>query len=180
MATDNPPPSPWRISKAKGYLRSLLLDSSSWIHGLTAEQAHASEPQFTRYPLKNFKSNYKSMQLSTKKENDAIAFDQKTFDAEMISFPRKAATERGYLFWDGHPAQVQLADDVKEGRTTGKKPSDLREEREEYREFPLHVFRNHKYQEERKQNERVYWQKKRNDKGRQTYQDHARMQGGDP
>ena len=182
MATsDLPPPSPWRTSKAKRYLRSLLLDSSSWIHKVTAEEAHAAEPQFACYPLKNFKTNYKSMQASTKIEQSAIAFDQKAFEAEMNSFPRKPATERGYLFWDGHRAQAQLADDVKEGRTRGKKPSDLRQEREEFQEFPLPVFRSHKYQEERKLRENVYWQKRRNDKGRQTYQDQfQKLQGGDP
>jgi hypothetical protein len=54
------------------------------------------------------------------------------------------------------------------------KPKDLWETREEYKAFPLDVFRNHKYREERKQKEKVYWQKKRNDKARKTHEEFMR------
>jgi hypothetical protein len=141
---------------------------------MNADDAHASDDLFKRYPLKNFKSYFKSMQSSMARERDAIAFDQLSLQADMTSFPRNAATERGYLFWDGHPAQTLLAEDVKEGRAAGKAPTQLQQEREEYKEFPLHVFRKHLYQEERKQREKVYWQKKRNDKQRKNYEKEVR------
>jgi hypothetical protein len=170
------PPSPWRKSKAKAYLRSLFLDESSWIHLVTADEAHAMDAQFQRYPLKNFKPNYKSLQASMIVEHDAIAFDQLAFDAEKVAIPRRPATERGHLFWDGHPAVNLLAKDVKEGRSKGKKPRQLREERSEYKDFPERVFREHKYQEERKQSAKVYWQKKRNDDSQKKHDKEVRKQ----
>ena len=130
---------------------------------MSVEQAHESEPLFKIYPLKNFKNNFKSLQESVRVEQAAIGFDQRAFEAESTAFPRNEATERGYLFWDGHQAQGQLAKDVKEGRTNGKLPRQLQQERDSYQQFPGHVFRQHKYQEERKLREKVYWQKKRND-----------------
>lgn len=170
------PLSPWRKSKAKEYLRSLFLDESSWIHLVTAEEAHASHDQFQRYPLKNFKPNFKSLQASMIVEQDAIAFDQMALDREKIAIPRGPATERGNLFWNRHPAENLLAKDVKEGRSKGKKPRQLRQERSEYQDFPESVFREHKYQEERKQSAKVYWQKKRNDDAQKKHDKEVRKQ----
>lgn len=171
----DPPLSPWKNSKAKAHLRVLLLDESSWIHqAASVDEAHAAEALFKRYPLKNFKSNYKSLQASIAVERSAIGFDQIAFDAEKIAFPRNAETERGYLFWDRHPAQALLATDVKEGQSKSKKPSELRLERHEYQQFPESVFRQHKYQEERKQREKVYWQKKRNDMAKKKHDKEVR------
>ena len=178
---DRSTPSPWRTSKAKALLRGLFLDESSWIHHASAEEAYAAEAQFKRYPLKNFKSNFKSLKASMQVERGALAFDQRAFDAERTALPRDAVTERGYLFWDRHPAQTLLASDVKDGQSKNKKPREMRQEREEYMEFPESVFRQHKYQEERKAREKVYWQKKRNDIAKKTHDKEVRkmqQQGG--
>jgi hypothetical protein len=64
-----------------------------------------------------------------------------------------------------------MAEDVTSGRTLQMKPSALRETRAEYQEFPLAILRRHKYQEETKVREGVYWQKKRNDKARKKHEE---------
>jgi hypothetical protein len=180
LKNKDPPPSPWRKSRAKDRLRELLTDESSWIHALSAdaEQIHQSDPLFKRYPLKNFKTNFKNMKEAIKVEKSAIAFDQRALEQEKQAFARNPITERGYYFWDRHPAQQLMAEDVKAGRTFDKKPRDLQRERPEFQEFPLSVFRGHKYQEERKVKEGVYWQKKRNDTARKKHFEDVQIIGG--
>jgi hypothetical protein len=175
-ATSESPP-PWRNSRAKKLLERLLKDQSSWIHILTDEQIHDAEPLFKQYPFNNFKTNLNNMKEKLAQEAAAIEFDRVALDSDTAHFPRNPVTERGYKFWDGHEADKLLEDDVKEARSQGTKPRILHESRDEYKEFPLAVFRNHKYQAERKAREAVYWQKKRNDKARKQHaQDVEQMQ----
>ena len=170
--TGGPPPPPWRTSAAKALLERLLSDESSHIHQFTTvEEVYESEPLFKLYPLKNFKTNYKNLKRSVKQERDAIQFDQAAFDREKELFPRNETTNKGNLFWDRHEAQRLMAEDVTSGRTLQMKPSALRETRAEYQEFPLAILRRHKYQEETKVREGVYWQKKRNDKARKKHEE---------
>jgi hypothetical protein len=160
-------PAQWKNSAARALLVRLLRDESSWIHQATSvEQVYENEPLFKRYPLKNFKTNFKNLKDSIKEETDAIDFDQHALEKQNERFPRNPRTTRGNPFWDGHDAQRLMAEDVKAGMTVHMKPSALRET--EYQEFPLSILRGHKYQEERKHREAVYWQKKRNDKARKN------------
>jgi hypothetical protein len=163
-------PPPWKNSHAKKRLQELMIDPSSWIQILTEEQIHESDPLFRQYPLKNFKTNFRNLKQSIAVEQAAIKLDKRAHTSDVEKFPRNNTTERGYKFWDGHAAQLLLAEDVKQGRTMNQKPSVLQESREEYKEFPLSVFRGHKYQEERKLREQVYWQKKRNREGRSKHE----------
>jgi hypothetical protein len=163
-------PPPWRTSRAKTHLRSLLLDSSSWIQILEVEEIHRSEPLFLQYPLRSFKTNYKNLMKAVQLEKAAVEFDEEAVISDMTRFPRNAMTERGNPFWHGDNAQMLLAEDVKNGLSLNGKPSELRDSRAEYGEFPFAVFRNHLYQEERKAREKLFWQKKRNDKGRKQHE----------
>lgn len=166
------PPPVWRNSPAKSLLTKLLWDESSWIHQQSTsciEEVYEAEPLFKLYPLKNFKTNFKNLKVSIQEEKDAIHFDQVAFESESDFFPRNPTTKAGNPFWDRHEAQRLMAEDVKAGRTLQMKPSVLRESRSEYQEFPLAILRNHKYQEERKEREGVYWQKKRNDRARKKH-----------
>jgi hypothetical protein len=174
------PPPVWRNSPAKSLLTKLLWDESSWIHQSTCiEEVYEAEPLFKLYPLKNFKTNFKNLKVSIQEEKDAIRFDQVAFESESELFPRNPTTKAGNPFWDRHEAQRLMAEDVKAGRTLQMKPSVLRESRSEYQEFPLAILRNHKYQEERKEREGVYWQKKRNDRARKKHERDVRsLQAG--
>jgi hypothetical protein len=169
---------PWAKSEAKQLLCKLLADESSYVHasGMGVDEIYNSDPLFKQYKIENFKTNYRNLSAKLKVERSSIEFDQEAFEREKQKFPRKDQTERGYKFWDGHQAQQLMRDDVKNNLTTSLKPSILREMRSEYQEFPLEVLRQHKYQEERRQRENVYWQKKRNDKARAKHEKYLRMQ----
>jgi hypothetical protein len=162
----------WKNSDAKALLVRLLSDETSYIHQLASvEEVYAAEPLFKCFPLKNFKTNFKNLKDSIKEEKDAIEFDQTALNSDKDKFPRSATTKSGNLFWDGHAAQRLMSEDVKAGRTVHMKPSVLQKERIEYQDFPLSILRQHKYQEEeRKEREAVYWQKKRNDKARKKHE----------
>lgn len=165
------PISPWRNSSAKAKLHSLFLDKTSYVHqvGATAEQVHSSDPLFAKYNVQNFKTNYKNLKQSIETELMAIEFDHLTLQKHNSAFPRMALTNRGYPFWDTHPARRLLEADVKHGRLEGKKPSDVRKSNAVYQEFPLNVFTKHVHQEIRKQREAVAWQDRRNKKGRKQH-----------
>jgi hypothetical protein len=143
---------------------------------LTDEQVHNSNELFKRYPLRNFKTNFKTLKKAVEVEQGAIEFDELALEADNQRHPRNPLTERGYPFWDKHAAQRLLSEDVRAGKTQNLKPSELWLTRLEYQDFPLSVFRDHKYQEERKMTEGVYWQKKRNDKGRKDHENQVRNQ----
>jgi hypothetical protein len=164
-------PEPWVRSSAKELLWKLLLDDASYIYaaGMDIQAIYDSDPLFKQYKFANFKTNFGTLQKKVELEKTAIKFDQVAFDKEKEKFARPALTQRGHKFWNGHAAQDLMALDVKE-KNTDMKPSELQKTRPEYGEFPLAVLRQHKYQEERKQRESVYWQKKRNDMARKKHE----------
>jgi hypothetical protein len=169
-ATGARPPPQWKTSAAKALLVRLLSDELSWIHQATVNEVYEADPLFKRFPFKNFKTNFANLKASIKEEKDAINFDQEAFKKETELFPRNPTTKAGNPFWDKHDAQRLMAEDVKAGKTLQMKPSKLQETRIEYQAFPLSILRGHKYQEERKEREAVYWLKKRNDKARKKHE----------
>ena len=85
-----------------------------------------------------------------------------------MAYPREETTERGYPFWDTHEARVLLANDVRKGTSDKMFPKELWESRDEYLCFPLEVFRDHNYQERRKQREEPGWVLKRNNRSKKN------------
>ena len=68
-------------------------------------------------------------------------------------------TPQGYPRQDRHAAEQLLKEDVdamENGEMAKMQPRALRNSRPKYQEFPLDVFRNHIYQEERSSRERPY------------------------
>ena len=58
-----------------------------------------------------------------------------------------------------------------DGTVKNIKPQQLWKSREEYKEFPLKIFRKHVYQERTKQLAAPYWQHKRNKSARKKYEE---------
>jgi hypothetical protein len=159
--------SPWQHSAAKEKLTTLLKDPLSYVHTMPVAEIYNGDELFKQYRWDRFKDNFKRLKTSVDTERLAVEFDQLAFDEEKVALPRNPTT-RGHPFWDGHPAQALMKDDVKNRRLEGLKPKAVYEldERPEYREFPLSVLRNHLNKEKSKQIQSVYWQATRNQKGR--------------
>lgn len=140
---------------------------------MTAEEIYKSHPWFQLYPLKNFKTNIKTLQKASAKLKKIVREDEKEIWSELIAFPRSELTCRGYPFWHIHPAQKLLEKDVKEGKADRMKPKELWSTQAEYQKFPELVFCHHVHQEKRRQNEERGMIVKRNKKGRKMHEKEA-------
>ncbi|KAL7539090.1 hypothetical protein ACHAWF_006291, partial [Thalassiosira exigua] len=154
----------WKNSHARLLLNKLFRDDKSFVHRMTAEEIHASNPLFKNYPLPKFKDYLKGIKEVAAKESEIVKMNEKEIWQDELAFPRKEMTCRGYPFWDTHPARALLEEDIKSGNTEKEEPKKVWESRAEYMQFPLHVFRGHIYQEMRRQRERPGWVVKRNKK----------------
>lgn len=160
-------PEKWntRSKKSKGYklLYKLFMDQSkSGIDQKTTEEIWKSHRRFSCYPLKDFKKYVDKMKKMTDKRRVLLEEQERDFEHHCLHYPRKAMTNRGYPFWDTHPASTLLVEHVKSGFADKYKPKELWMLSEHYKDFPLGVFRGHMYQEKYKQLAAPYWKVKRN------------------
>ena len=71
-----------------------------------------------------------------------IAADERDYLRDQKLFPRPSKTSRGVSFWDIHPANPLLQQDLKEMRERRKRfrlPSELRMTRTEYQDFLVKI-----------------------------------------
>jgi hypothetical protein len=181
MTTQTPPTksdnanhrlSQWIKSKAKAKLRSLLLDESTWIQICSPEQIHAADDDFKQYPIARFKANFNSLKSAIELNRRCVLFDKAAVQHEKERFPRSPTTERGYKFWNMHPAEKRLKELIKEGgNAANKKPAEIQQDHPDFQDFPSHVFRQHIYQEKRICKEGAFWQKKRNENAHKKHRE---------
>jgi hypothetical protein len=179
-------PELWKNSVAKSYLQDKLESTeSNWIqelveadasgdpklHFSTINAIHSRHELFRPYAQEKFRNNFRALKKKIDKTSAAVAFDQKAFEMEAMKYPKNISLNAGYPRWD-HPnnsAKKHLENDLKDGgiyKNGTMKPSDLRNLRPEYNEFPPDVFRSRIYRELRREKEGTFWQHKRNKKMR--------------
>ena len=161
------------VSKAYELLFSLHMNPTTFrcIEEMSAEDVWKSSPLFQQYDLINFKEYLQKMSKRTETRKLLIQQEHRAFISDMISFPPKPVTSRGYPFWHTHPAYDLLEEDEMGGSTETMKPKELWKSRKEYQEFPLDVFRKHIYQLRTKRLAAPYWQYKRNRNARKHYEE---------
>ena len=164
------PPSPWAKSRAKKLCQELLLDEDSYVHGMPSTHIYFSNPLFEQYDKSNFASNFNALKNKTKRNKSAILFDQQAFDQERHHFSRNATTYKGEPFWDTSKAKPLIISELKSGIHKGKTPAEIRLTKDEYKEFSKGSWRNYYNIEKRRLREEVFWQAKRNRKGRQQHE----------
>ena len=174
------PPSPWEHSRAKRYLATRLEDRNDpiYVQNLKPEAVYNLDPGlFHPYEKTNFKSNYRSLRKNVEGTRTAIDFDAEAFRQEQQAFPRPELTERGHRFWDRSEAQRLLREELGDEGLSSKeleslKPKDLYngQNKDEYQRFDLTIFRNHFYKVRTSLKAGVFWQHKRNRKGRQQHE----------
>jgi hypothetical protein len=158
----NAKPPAWRYSEAKTTLRTLLEnDNDGKVHAMDPQDVYRLSPLFQLYKYSNFRTNLKSLKESMKAEKGIALADEQALLHDRTLIPKMTMTVRGYPCWEGSDAKTLLRNDVKEKKQKGSKPAELRGTREEYKNFPLAVFRKHIYQEEYAQSGRSYWMHKK-------------------
>ena len=100
-----------------------------------------------------------------------VAVDEREFAEEQRTCPRKPRTSRGDHFWDTHPTNQLLHEDVKSGKAGQMLPHVLHETKQEYQDFSAKVFGKHVHQEKGGQGAKPYWVPKRNEEGMKKHKE---------
>ena len=149
----SPPPPAWRHSPAKKQLRDGIL-LGRYKDTLSEEFIYGSDVIFRQYKWANFKTNLTNLRASLGLNLARALADAANVEADQ---KRHAAQVAHLQIWAGSAAESFLKKDIDEGRNIGMAPSDLRETRLEYKEWPLKVFRDHVEQEKRGRKTQAYW-----------------------
>jgi hypothetical protein len=161
-----PEPFKTKTTKSKAYTLLLKLHMNSDQSGIdkkSDEEIHQSDPNFSQYPLSDFKKYNKNVQKMAKKRNEKLNRDTDTFRRQMESNPRGDLTDRGLPFWDTHPGYEMLLSDfdkIEKGEMRRPTHMELYESRNVYKDFPFQEFKNHFNQEKRKRKEANFWRHK--------------------
>lgn len=154
----------WKGSKPKQLLLVLLMDKKSSVHNKTDEEIYQSNELFQVFQFDYFKKNLDKLKEIAKKQLLVIEEEEADFKKEQVFYPspENKPTNRKYPYWQYHPADELMKEDVKSGLAYELTPLQLRAKRQEYQAFPQKVLRGHIHQEKRTQREKDYWVTKRN------------------
>jgi hypothetical protein len=168
--TANPaedPPTPWAKSRAKKLCQELIMNKSSYVQGMPASHVYWTDAIFMCYDKAKFANNYNRLKTTIEEEELIAGFEQFAFNVQKPLLYRNTLNSRGQPFWDTHAAKPLLQTELKSGIHNGKELTAIRNSNDLYKEFDLPTFSNHFYREKRRLKEDVFWQAKRNRKGRQ-------------
>jgi len=160
----------WKKSDAKKLLTNLIYSNTPGVERMSTEGIYQSNEAFQDYSFEQFKRYLSTIRASAKKYNERAEISEREIWSDKMKFPRNSTTIRGYPHWDEHLSSILLTNDVKDGKANRMKPRELHASRKEYKEFPLGVFRDHIYQEKRRQREEAGWVFRRNNKGRKKHE----------
>jgi len=165
----------WGKSEAREYAIKQLMKKDSWMsaeiifgnfHGIpwthTANDIWKEEPMFQKYNLDRFTDNLKRLHRSIQNFFELSDWDQAALNKEKLIYPVDIMLKRGYPRWNTSRAKELLEKDVNEQKHVGILPRELRLTRQEFKEFPLDVFRDRLYAVIRKDRSDVFWIHKRN------------------
>ena len=120
-----------------------------------------------------FRTNLNGLRKSLKAVNERAMVDQAAVVHDQQqqlmhqNISHLAATSSATCHrWDASEAQHLLKLDVTDEKHLTMRPKELRMTRDEYRAFPLDVFRKHIHQEVRSRKETAYWQVRRTNQRR--------------
>lgn len=154
---------PWAQSDAKVMLTQAILEGTVTENSNLVE-LHASCNEYMEYEVARFKANCKNLIVALNSKEGRARFDSNAVAHDRALFPRAALTLRGIPFWDTSRAKVLLVADIDAKFDKGKTPKELWNERDEYKEFPLEVFRKHIDQERSKRKQSAFRQYKSQNK----------------
>jgi hypothetical protein len=153
----------WVSSRAKKLLKKDIVEGRVTID-MEAQYVYGTRDEFMEYELKNFTTNLRNLHAAIEKEQDRAVVDSDAYAHDILIHPLILQGPSGYPQWQGSEAARLLKIDIEEEKHKSMKPSDLRNTQEEYKRFPLKVFRKHIDQEVRSRKDSLYWLIKRNKK----------------
>ena len=146
---------------------------------MTLEEIYARFEILHDYPLSNFTGNLKNLKAKIEKDKKATDFDDAAVATELLNKPGSLFTEKGYPFWNKHPAKKLFEADIKDGKCEGMKPKQIQKTRPEYGEFPKDVFRKRVQYTKRKLREAAGWVPKQNKFARRKIEEECQEMAND-
>jgi len=141
-------------SAAKYYLEQDLLDGTiplDW-RAMSYQVAFASRPEYAQFDgARLFQGRLQRARARAKADRNTGAQELAALKADRTIYPEKTTDHCGNPLWEGSQAQAFLIMDVRLGNHKNIKPADFRLTRTVYLQFPLDVFRNHIYQQEKRE-----------------------------
>jgi hypothetical protein len=148
----------WAKSEARGIILDDLLEGTlplteAELSTEAAWEIYRQYPEFVKagVVIEQFKDRLKDHRPQITDKKRQSTFEQTAFEYDMQLHPRKTHNERGEPVFDLHPAKPLLQEDVRMKLHKQMLPSDLRATRPEYQAFKPNIFRQHIYQEVRRQ-----------------------------
>ena len=108
-----------------------------------------SRPEFAATGYRLFPSRLSSLRKIYRKDKGRADADLKLFNEFKENNAIHSHSARGWPEWDGSVAQKQLKQDIQDGILDTLTPAELWCLRPVYDDYPLKVFRDHIYQEDR-------------------------------
>lgn len=156
----------WRNSKPKKIIMEdleegvLPLDDNV-ISVEAAWQFYRQYREFESVAFDQFAARLKDHRKQVKKEKNRSTFDSDALAHDRQLFPRQTHNHRGEPVFDLSPAKMLLREDIENERHVGLTPTIFQNTRDEYKLFPLKIFRQRIYQELRRKKFVYYLERKR-------------------
>jgi len=147
----NPKVEKWKNSQAKSTLRDSI------IAGIVKKtddplQVYRSQSVYQQYTFTNFKVNFKKLLAAVALDYRRMADDLFDYnhDVELLKEYRKQYPLRVAVPWHKSKAKTILEQDMDAGKHRSQKAMELWTSNPEYQMFPLKVFRDHLYTEQKR------------------------------
>lgn len=143
----------WLNSEAKKLLLQDLRDGTIPVDSksMAPKTVYLLRPEFAEFDYKNFPGRLRSARQQIISKNNCAASDSTAFAHDRQLYPKAANNHRGEPRWEGSETERLLRLDMDESKHKTMKPQQLYQSRKEYYDnYPLTVFREHIYQEEKR------------------------------
>ena len=157
---------PWKDSRARRLLEEDLISGEIPLDPEEMDARTAYYPEFADHTYEQFRDRLRDARARGLKDKSHAISDEAVMEQDGLLYPKRTHNDRGVPRWDGSDAQRLLKQDFNEGNHLVE-PKVLHQSREEYKKFPLQVFRGHIDQEKRLRkwfSEREKKQKKKDEK----------------
>lgn len=156
----NDKPPPWGSSEAKKIIVQHFIDEVIPLdEDLDTEDLYDNlyrgTKAFVDYPFDKenkdhrslWKDRFERIQVIVQRYHDRAVIDELALDHDLKIHPLSMQDCRGVPRWAKSAAEEYLKLDINNGLHLQMRPMELRETRDEYKKYPLKVFRKHIYQE---------------------------------
>lgn len=144
----------WRYSRAKNLLVQDIRDNTV-MEGMAAVVVYEMHQEYHEFELKKFKTYLAYLRKVEKKKR--IAAEEDRIALANFREQNQGAACPNPPEWSSSVAKTLLRQDIDAGEHERMKPIELYNSRPQYQIYSLHVFRNHIYDELRRDVGRAYW-----------------------